>query len=221
MTLSLPEVLLAAQPLLAAGVEVEVREFLHQAQQPYYGETLLWPALSWGLGLSTLLYMAAHFLKDERWRRVFLVLIAACSLAVIPLHSLRKRAERLHEVPRRGSAAVTRLLHEERWFYYGLAAAAAGALCFPSRPRLGPLLGAVTMAGGVALTCFGLWLHARDLGVLHWSPKPRRAAAVRSPAPPGSSASGPAAPERREGIAPAAGRRSTVPAAPTRRLPGG
>ena len=172
-------------PLLAKTFSIESRELVYQLKQSYCLEDLLRPVFVWGVGIGTLLLITGLMAKDARLRVFALVLMLASSLAVIPYLQLRQKAADPGHGRAVLSAKITRLRQETRWVYLTLAGLAAGSWLWGRKDRIGPLLTAATLLGGVAGTGVGMWLEAYDAGAMHFTPSsPKSTPRAGTPTPP-------------------------------------
>ena len=150
---------------LAITVLREAGRLFDRLGEPPLAELVLRPVFVWGIGLSTLLLIAAQSWKDTRMKVVALTLLTAAALTIIPYLKLRRQtaADGLaRAVP---SAQVTRLREESRWMFLSLAGLGAATIFFGNKGRIGALLTFATITGGLALALFSLWLEARDAGL--------------------------------------------------------
>jgi hypothetical protein len=154
-------------PLLAKTFSIESRELIYQLKQSPFLEELLRPVFVWGVGIGTLLLITALVAKDARLRVVALVLVLASSLVVIPYLKLRQKVDDPSHGRGAPRAKFTDLRKETRWVYLTLAGLAGGGLLWGRRAKIGPLLIAATVTGGVAGTGVGMWLEAYDAGAMH------------------------------------------------------
>jgi hypothetical protein len=168
-------------PLLAKTFSIETRELTYQLKQPYFLEDLLRPVFVWGVGIGTLLVITALLLKDVRLRAVALTVVLVSSLVVIPYLNLRRKADDPAHGRAAPSAKITRLRQDTQWVYLTLAGLAGGSVLWGRRNKIGPMLVATTLIGGVAGTSLGMWLEAYDAGAMHFTAGPKP---LRPPNPP-------------------------------------
>gem|GEM_PF-2448824 len=165
-------------PLLAKTFSIESKELWFQLRQVYVHEELLRPVFVWGVGLGTVLLLAALMFRDERLKMAALILTGAAGLAVIPYLQIREEAARKPHPRAEPPAKVTRLRQESRWVFLSLGGLALGTAIWGARSKYGGPLTIATLIGGVGATATGLWLAAHDAGAMHFSP--RKAAPTRT-----------------------------------------
>jgi len=158
-------------PVTGKTFSIEARELWFQLRQVALQEELLRPVFVWGVGLGTLLLLAALLARDSGLKRSALILLGAAGLAVIPY--LRLRAEVARSLPPRAelSAKMTGLRNDSRWVFLALGGLALGTVVFGTRTRFSGALTAATLIAGVGATATGLWLAAHEAGAMHFSPR--------------------------------------------------
>ena len=145
-------------------------------QDPEYLFLLLEPLLFYGIAFGVVLFLVTLFMKVEKFQVVALVFIAAAALTVIPYTGARKSAQdRIAQVYKiespsrvRGFQEISENRAAHRWVYLLLAGlAGATILVGPRRNRLGLGLAVGSVAVGIYLANYGLWMHYQESLVYH------------------------------------------------------
>ena len=187
---------LMTTPLLAKTFSIESRELWFQLRQAYFQEELLRPVFVWGVGLGTVLLVAALLARDERLKMASLIVLGAAGLAVIPYLKVRAEVARGPHPRAEPAAKVARLREESRWVFLTLGGLALGTAVWGARTRYGAALTTATLVAGLGATATGVWLAAHEAGAMHFSPRkaapakrgttPATPVAPVTPAPPRS-----------------------------------
>jgi hypothetical protein len=136
---------------------------------PEYAHLLLEPIAFFGLLFSLIFFAVGHYMGQPKCRMIALILIAACSLSVVPDLALRKKALAQETSARPADAKLIKEQYQRRldhkWVYYAVAIIACLALL--GGGKIGSIANLVVLGGGFLAVLFSAWLHMKEAEIYH------------------------------------------------------
>jgi hypothetical protein len=147
----------------------ELEIFFSRLFDAEYAHLLLEPLALYGLLFSLIFFAVGLYLGQSKCRMIALILIAACSLSVVPDLALRKKALPQEKTARQGDAKIIQEQFQRRsdnkWVYYALAITALIALI--GGGKLGAISNMIVLGGGLLVVLFSAWLHMKEAEIYH------------------------------------------------------
>ena len=144
--------------------------FFSRLRDAGYAYLLLEPLLLHGILFGLIFFCVGHYMREPKCRAAALLVIALCSLSLIPGLALRDKGMRPRELERRPADA--KLIKEQyqrrvdtKWVYYTLAIAAVLALL--GGGKLAAVSNLVVVGGGVLVILFSAWMHMKEAEIYH------------------------------------------------------
>ena len=126
--------------------------------------------LFWGMALGVICFaVALWWWKDSRAQLLALLLIILSSATIYPVVHWRPKTAPKTVLKEDVTAWQTHtvILRKYEWVFYAMAGCAAATLAMRSRGGLGDMLCALTIAAGVCVTLYALWIYQKEI-LLHY-----------------------------------------------------